>query len=111
MIQMRSAGFEPIELERYTVEHCCLILATKEASLGKTYLEDFGIVGFNTQNPNFDREVIGAFLETYYEGRSEIHIRHEAVEVEHRDFKSQYTTGNSLMGLQELVIAKAVGVK
>jgi len=52
-----------------------------EASLGKAYLDDFGIKSFNKQNPAFDQKAIGAFMESYYGGRSEVRIRHESVEV------------------------------
>jgi hypothetical protein len=37
-----------------------------EASLGKAYLDDFGIQGFNKLNPAFDQVALGCFMETYY---------------------------------------------
>ena len=37
-----------------------------EASLGKAYLEDFGIKPFLQQNPGFDRRMIGPFMEALY---------------------------------------------
>jgi hypothetical protein len=81
-----------------------------EASLGKAYLDDLGVVGFQKQNPDFNPEIIGAFMESYYGGRSEVRIRHENVEVMLCDFKSQYPTLNALMGLQRFVLGKNVGV-
>ena len=80
-----------------------------EASLGKAYLDDFGIEGFNKLNPNFDPVVLGCFMESYYGGRSEVRIRSDVAQVIHCDFKSQYPTVNALMGLQELLTAKKIG--
>src|ERR1700730_3970332 len=80
-----------------------------EASMGKAYLEDFGIKGFNELNSNFDPLVLGSFMESYYGGRSG--IRHLIVEVIYCDFKSQYPTCNALMKLQRLFIASAIGVQ
>jgi hypothetical protein len=82
-----------------------------EASLGKAYLDDFGIQGFNKLNPAFDQVALGCFMETYYGGRSEVHVRHESVEVIHYDFKAEYSTVNALMDLQELLTAKQIGLK
>jgi hypothetical protein len=82
-----------------------------EASLGKAYLDDFGIQGFNKLNPAFDQVALGCFMESYYGGRSDVHVRHESVEVIHHDFKAEYSTVNALMGLQELLTAKQIGLK
>jgi hypothetical protein len=79
-----------------------------EASLGKSYLKDFGITPFLEQNPNCDRKKIGPFMESLYGGRSEVRIRHELLETMQADFKSQYPTINALMRLQELDIAERV---
>ena len=79
-----------------------------EASLGKAYLEDFGIKPFLQQNPGFDRRMIGPFMESLYGGRSEVRIRHELREAMQADFRSQYSTVNALMRLQELLIAESV---
>ena len=59
-----------------------------EASLGKAYLEDFGIKPFLQQNPGFDRRMIGPFMELLYGGRSEVRIRHELREAMQADFRS-----------------------
>jgi hypothetical protein len=82
-----------------------------EASLGKSYFKDFGIEGFTKLNPDFDPKVIGAFLETFYGGRSDVRIRHQIVRVRVADFTSQYPSNNALMGLQDLVTAEKIGVK
>ena len=79
-----------------------------EASLGKAYLDDFGITPFMKQNPGFDRHAIGAFMETLYGGRSAVRIRHQIRETMQADFKSQYSAINILMRLQDLLIADRV---
>jgi hypothetical protein len=42
------------------------------ASLGKSYFKDLNIEGFTKLNPDFDPTVTGAFLETFYGGRSDV---------------------------------------
>jgi hypothetical protein len=79
-----------------------------EASLGKGYLTDLGVTPFLKQNPSFDYRVCGAFMEALYGGRSEVRVRREIVEGVLPDFKSQYSSVNSLMGLQDLMIAERV---
>jgi hypothetical protein len=81
-----------------------------EASLGKSYLKDFGVTPFLKQSPDFDRKKIGPFMEALYGGRSEVRIRHQLLETILADQKSEYPTLNSLMRLQALDIAKRVGV-
>ena len=81
-----------------------------EASLGKAYLADFGIKPFAEKNPDFDPKIMGACLEGYYGGRSEIRIWHKITEVIYADFKSQYPTVNGLMHLQELNLAEEINV-
>jgi hypothetical protein len=75
----------------------------REAWLGKAYLSDFGIKPFLQQNPGFDRRMIGPFMEALYGGRSEVRIRHELRETMVADFRSQYSTVNAPMRLQELM--------
>jgi hypothetical protein len=79
-----------------------------EASLGKAYLTDFGIKPFLQQNPGFDRRMIGPFMEALYGGRSEVRVRHELRETIVADFRSQYSTINALMRLQDLLIAERI---
>jgi hypothetical protein len=79
-----------------------------EASVGKSYLDDLCITPFMRQNPNFDRNVIGAFMETLYGGRSGVRVRHDNRETMQADFKSEYSAINILMRLQDLLIADRV---
>ena len=79
-----------------------------EASLGKAYLDDYGVTPFMKQNPSFDPHDIGPFMEALYGGRSGVRIRHEIREMIQADCKSQYSAMNALMGLQSLLIADRV---
>jgi hypothetical protein len=79
-----------------------------EASVGKSYLYDFGIAPFMKQNAGFDRHDIGPFMEALYGGRSGVRIRHKIRETIQADFKSQYSAINILMKLQDLLIAERV---
>jgi DNA polymerase III epsilon subunit-like protein len=79
-----------------------------EASLGKAYLKDLGVKPFFEKNPDFDRRMIGPFMEGLYGGRSEVRWRHEIREGMLSDFKGQYSAVNALMKLQDLNIAERV---
>ena len=54
--------------------------------------------------------MIGPFMECLYGGRSEVRVRHELREVIQADFRSQYSSINALMQLQDLIIAERVEV-
>src|SRR6185437_1492890 len=101
------------ELRRLYVQHGVktdIDRIYSEASIGKAYLRDLGIKPFLQANPDFPRHVIGAFMEAMFGGRSEVRIRHQIREGMLADFKSQYPTVNTLMGLQSLNIAEHVEV-
>ena len=76
-----------------------------EASLGKGYLRELGVPTSKKRPWALPPETQGAALTTYYGGRSEVTIRQTPVEVIYCDFKSQYPTVNTLMGLQAFWIA------
>ncbi len=87
-----------------------------EASLGKAYLDEFGFPKFlnkdrTCRHEEITPELIGQFMSTYFGGRSEIRIRLKPCEVIHTDFRSQYTTVNALMRLQELLLAERLEVR
>lgn len=82
-----------------------------EASLGKAYLKAMEIPPFLEAHPDFPPEVLGYAMQGYYGGRSEVHIRLQPTEVSYCDFKSQYPTINALLGLQGLLLAKAVTIR
>jgi hypothetical protein len=50
-------------------------------------------------------------MSTYFGGRSEVRIRLAPQEVIHTDFRSQYTTVNALMKLQDLLLAERISLK
>jgi hypothetical protein len=90
-----------------------------EASVGKGYFEELNIQSFfgyndklklNTRNLDFDLCDVGAAMEGYFGGRSEARIRHQIIECMLADFRSQYTSVNALMKLQELLLAICVNV-
>ncbi len=81
-----------------------------EASLGKAYLDELGVPRFQESHPDFPLEVIAYSMAAYYGGRAEVHIRLQPVEVRYLDFKSQYSTVNALMRLQDALLAERLVV-
>ena len=79
-----------------------------EASLGKAYLREMGIRSWRKMQPDFPPEIIGNIMSTYYGGRSEVHIRRDAVQVLYCDFLSMYPTVSTLMGLWRFVTAQGM---
>jgi hypothetical protein len=79
-----------------------------EASLGKAYLQDFGIKSLLACQ-DVPRELFGTIMSTYFGGRAEVRIRRLITEVIYTDFKSGYPTVNSLIGLWDFVIGKGFG--
>jgi hypothetical protein len=77
-----------------------------EASLGKAYLRELGIVPWRTMQPEFPPELIGFIMSTYYGGRAEIRIRRLIAQVQYCDFTSMYPTVCTLMRLWDFVVAK-----
>ena len=69
-----------------------------EASLGKAYLREMGIEPWRRVQPDFDPEIIGAIMSSYFGGRAEIHRRREIVQTLYCDFASMYPTVCTLMG-------------
>ncbi len=79
-----------------------------EASLGKAYLREMGIKPWREIQPDFDPEIIGAIMSSYFGGRAEIHRRREIVQTLYTDFTSMYPTVCTLMGLWRFVIASGM---
>jgi hypothetical protein len=79
-----------------------------EAGLGKAYLEEMGIKPWRDFEKDFDPEVLGAIMSSYFGGRAEIHIRRQIVPAIYCDFASMYPTVCTLMGLWRFVIAQGV---
>jgi len=79
-----------------------------EASLGKAYLNQMGILPLRKLQPDVPPELIGQIMGTYYGGRSEVRIRRQITQVLYCDFRSMYPTVCTLMGLWQFVIAKGL---
>ena len=76
-----------------------------EAGIGKAYIGAMGITSWQECQPDFDPQVTGNIMATYYGGRSEVRIRREIRQVILCDFLSMYPTVCTLMGLWQFVIA------
>ena len=79
--------------------------AYSEASIGKAYLKEMGIVPWQQCQPQFPRQMLANIMSTYFGGRSEVRIRRELRQVTMCDFLSMYPTVCTLMGLWQFVIA------
>lgn len=79
-----------------------------EASLGKAYLEAMNVQPLLVVQPDFDKKILGAIMNGYYGGRSEVHIRRKVVRVQYVDFQSMYPTVCTLMHLWHFVTAQGV---
>ena len=77
-----------------------------EASLGKAYLRQMGIVPLFKVQPDVSPELIGQIMQTYYGGRAEVRRRRQITRVLYCDFRSMYPTVCTLMGLWRFVIAQ-----
>src|SRR5690606_36830990 len=64
--------------------------------------------GWRQMQPDFQPEILGRILSSYYGGSSEIRIRREARQVILCDFLSMYPTVCTLMGLWRFVIASGM---
>jgi hypothetical protein len=79
-----------------------------EASLGKAYLKQMQITPWRKMQDDFEPEILGIIMHTYYGGRAEIRIRRQNVRVLYCDFRSMYPTVCTLMGLWKFVIASGI---
>ena len=76
-----------------------------EASIGKGYIREMGIVPWRDAQPDIPRDILARIMSSYYGGRSEVRIRREIRQVMLCDFLSMYPTVCTLMGLWQFVIA------
>jgi hypothetical protein len=67
-----------------------------------------GIKPWRIVQPDFPPEMLNIIMQTYFGGRSEVHLRRVISQVLYCDFLSMYPTGCTLMGLWRWVIAKGV---
>ncbi|CAM3293805.1 DNA-directed DNA polymerase [Sphingomonas antarctica] len=76
-----------------------------EASIGKGYLREMGIVPWRKAQPVVPAPLLAKIMGSYFGGRSEVRIRRELRQVMLCDFLSMYPTVCTLMGLWQFVIA------
>ncbi|WP_373490260.1 hypothetical protein, partial [Parasphingorhabdus sp.] len=79
--------------------------AYSEASIGKAYLKEMGIIPWQQCQPEFQRQFLANIMSTYFGGRSEVRIRRKLRQVMMCDFLSMYPTVCTLMELWRFVIA------
>jgi hypothetical protein len=79
-----------------------------EAGIGKAYLKEMRVQPWQLMQPDFPPEIINIIMQTYFGGRSEVHLRRVIFQILYCDFLSMYPTVRTLMGLWRWVIAKDV---
>jgi hypothetical protein len=79
-----------------------------EAGVGKAYLIEMGIRPWRLVQPDFPAWLTEVIMQTYYGGRSEVHLRRTTAQIAYCDFLSMYPTVCTLMGLWRWVIAKGI---
>jgi len=79
-----------------------------EASVGKAHLKEMGIRPLLEVQPDVPRDLLGAAMNSYFGGRSEVHIRRTVTRVLYCDFLSMYPTVSVLMGLWSWVRANGI---
>jgi hypothetical protein len=70
-----------------------------EAGIGKAYLKEMGVQPWRLLQPDFLPEIINIIMQTYFGGRSEVHLRRVIFHILYCDFLSMYPTVCTLMGL------------
>ncbi|MET3760700.1 hypothetical protein [Sphingomonas sp. UYEF23] len=95
-------------IDRFAKLNLTRTLAEKvysEASIGKGYIREMGIVPWREAQPDIPRHILARIMSSYFGGRSEVRIRREIRQVMLCDFLSMYPTVCTLMGLWRFVIA------
>lgn len=82
--------------------------ALSGASLAKATLKGLGIIPPLDRNPGFPDEMLGASMEAFYGGRSEVRTRRVHVPAQVHDFTSMYPTVNTLTGLWGMLTADLI---
>ena len=95
---------------KYKLGHTHISRVYSEASVGKAALREMNIRPFSEVNANVSNNDLGAAMESFYGGRSEVHIRRESRDTVYVDFLSMYPTVCTLLGLWKFVTARQIGV-
>lgn len=80
------------------------------ASIAKNYLRVMNVHPRLMVQPDFPREILGAGMEAFYGGRSEVKVRDVAVPVVYTDVTSMYPTVAVLLGIWRLMTAERLDV-
>lgn len=79
-----------------------------EAGIGKAYLTEMRINPWRLGQPDFPDWLTNIIMQTYYGGRSDVHVRRMLAQVAYCDFLSMYPTVCTLMGLWRWVTATGI---
>ncbi len=82
--------------------------ALSGASLAKATLKGLSIIPPLERNPDFPADMLGASMEAFYGGRSEVRTRRVHVPAQVQDFTSMYPTVNTLTGLWGMLTADTI---
>ena len=82
-----------------------------EASVGKGLYAELGVPKFMEQHSYIPTEITARFMASYYGGLSGVLFRLLPREVIHCDFKSEYSTVNAWMQLQDLLLAERIELR
>jgi hypothetical protein len=95
------------EFDLYGLDDLLPDKAYSPASLGKAIFRQMGIA---RPSEKFETppELQGVFMQAYFGGRAEVHIRKVCVPLMRLDFLSQYPSVNTLMGNWDIVTAESV---
>ncbi len=85
--------------------------AYSPATLAKAYLSQMGVVPRLAHQPGFSKPILGQAMAAYYGGRSECHVRRQAVRVAYLDVLSEYPTVAVLMGIFRLMVADRITIE
>lgn len=100
----------PLEVEQ-DPDSLLVTKAYSPATLAKAYLGQMGVVPRLAHQPGFPKPVLGWAMVAYYGGRSECHVRRQAVRVAYLDVLSMYPTIAVLMGIFRLMVAHRITVE
>lgn len=93
---------------RHELSRTPMFRIKSEAGIGKAYLTEMGIEPWLRVQPDLPAWLTDIIMQTYYGGRSEVHLRRMLVQIAYCDFLSMYPTVCTLMGLWRWVTAKGI---
>lgn len=82
--------------------------AFSPASIAKSYQDTMGIEAVLARQPDFDRQLLGYAMNSFYGGRAECRIRRVGLPVVYTDFASMYPSVNALLENWQLLTAREI---